>query len=249
MIDTTVQEKNITFPTDSKLQSKIIVWCWKISTRYGLSLRRSYKRELKGIIKAINFSRGVRKAKIVNKARRRLKTIAATLVREVKRKLSPPDLEVCRERLALFDRVLKQKKKDKAKIYSLHEPGTLCIAKGKSHKPYEFGSKVCFVVGKKAGVIVGARNFDRNLYDGDTVEETVKMMSRILDYKPGLGIADKGFRGRKTIEGVNILTPANQSRKLSESEKRRNKKRHCRRSAIEPVIGHLKLISEWPVTF
>jgi len=55
-----------------------------------------------------------------------------------------------------------------------------------------------------------------------------------------LAIADKGFRGRKEVEGVKILTPSNQGKKLNESEKRRNRKRNKRRSAIEPVIGHLK---------
>jgi len=143
------------------------------------------------------------------------------------------------EKLELFGRVLSQRKNDKNKVYSLHEPRTLCIAKGKSHKKYEFGSKVCLVTGKNKGVILGAKNFDRNLYDGDTVEETVKQMERILSYKPKLGIADKGFRGREEVLGVRILTPSNQGLKISDSEKRGNRKRNKRRSAIEPVIGHL----------
>ena len=69
------------------------------------------------------------------------------------------------------------------------------------------------------------------------MEETVKQMERILRYKPELGIADKGFRGRKEILGVNILIPATQGSKVSDSEKRGNRKRNKRRSAIEPVIA------------
>ena len=242
LIDTTVQEKNITFPTDSKLQSKAIAWCWKIGLEFGIIWRRSYRREIKSLIRTINFCRGIKNAKKVGKARRRLKTIACALFRELKRKLPAPalELEAIVEKLKIFGRILSQRKNDKNKIYSPHEPGTLCIAKGKSHKKYEFGSKVCFVTGKTKGVILGAKNFDKNLYDGDTVEETIKQMSRILNYKPELGIADKGFRGRREIEGVRILTPTNDGKKISESEKRRNRKRHKRRSAIEPVIGHLK---------
>jgi Transposase DDE domain./Transposase domain (DUF772). len=240
LIDTTVQEKNITFPTDSKLLAKIVSWCWKIGKEFEIQWRRSYKREMKIVIRTINFSRGIKNAKQVGKARRRLRTIAGVLFRELKRKLSTTALKTFADKLEIFGKVLSQRKNDKNKIYSLHEPGTLCIAKGKSHKKYEFGSKVCFVTGKNKGVVLGAKNFEQNLYDGDTVEETVRQMERILNYKPELGIADKGFRGRKKILGVNILTPANQGHKLSESDKRGNRKRNKRRSAIEPVIGHLK---------
>lgn len=242
LFDTTVQEKNITFPTDSKLLTKLVAWCWKIAKEYEIKWRRSFKREIKEVIRTINFCRGAKNARKVGKARKRLKTIAGVLFRELQRKLPAAAIESesVREKLDIFERILKQRKNDKNKIYSPHEPQTLCIAKGKSHKKYEFGSKVCFAVGRNKGVILGAKNFDQNLYDGDTVEDTVQQMLRILNYKPELGIADKGFRGRKEIVGVKILTPVNQGQKLSEAEKLQNRKRHKRRSAIEPVIGHLK---------
>ena len=242
LIDTTVQEKNITFPTDSKLLTKLVAWCWKVGKDYEIKWRRSFKREIKAVIRTINFSRGIKNAKKVGKARRRLKTISGVLFRELKRKVAPEvlQLEAVREKLEIFGRILNQRKNDKNKIYSPHEPQTMCIAKGKSHKKYEFGSKVCFTVGKNKGVIVGAKNFEQNLYDGDTVKDAVEQMVRILSYKPELAIADKGFRGRKEIDGVKIVTPINHGSKMTEAEKRQNKKRHKRRSAIEPVIGHLK---------
>lgn len=242
LMDTTVQEKNITFPTDSKLLAKLVGWCWRVAQEYEIKWRRSYKREIKVVIKSINFSRGIKNAKKVGKARRRLRTIAGALFRELKRKLAPEiiKLKCIEEKLEIFGRILKQRKNDKNKIYSPHEPETLCIAKGKSHKKYEFGSKVSFTTGKAKGIILAAKNFDQNLYDGDTVEDTVNQMVRILGYKPELAIADKGYRGRKEVDGVKILTPENQGKKLSEAEKRQNRKRHKRRSAIEPVIGHLK---------
>jgi IS5 family transposase len=144
------------------------------------------------------------------------------------------------EQFSLFERVVNQSRKDKNKVYSLHQPQVLCIAKGKAHKKYEFGSKVCFGVTKKSGIIVAVKNFAKNLYDGDTLEDTIKQMERVLNYKPELGICDRGFRGRKEVEGVRILTPENQGKRISEVERRENRKRNRRRSAIEPIIGHLK---------
>jgi len=44
LIDTTVQVKNITFPTDSKLHKRIIEGCRKISKKEGIKLRQSYTR-------------------------------------------------------------------------------------------------------------------------------------------------------------------------------------------------------------
>lgn len=240
LIDTTVQEKNITFPTDSKLQVKIISWLWKNSIQYGYKMRRSYKAEVRKLIRLINFCRSPKDAEIVSQARQRLKAIATTLLREAKRRMPAKILVKNKGRLEIFDRILTQKKNDKNKIYSVHEPQTQCIAKGKCHKKYEFGAKACIVVGTINGVILGAQSFAKNIYDGDSIEPIVKQMIRILNYKPELIIGDMGFRGRNEIEGVKVLTPATQHQQITESEKKRNRKRLKRRSAIEPVIGHLK---------
>ena len=240
LFDTTVQEKNITFPTDSKLRAKMIGRCWKLAKHNGIKLRRSYRREVKALIRGINFTRGVKKNQIVNKYGSRLRTIAGTLLREVRRKLPPDLLKKHEEQLLLFERVVNQSRQDKNKVYSLHQPQVLCIAKGKAHKKYEFGSKVCVGVTKESGIIVAAKNFDKNLYDGDTLEDTVKQMERVLNYKPELGICDRGFRGRKVVAGMSVLTPENQGKRISKAERKKNRKRNIRRSAIEPVIGHLK---------
>ena len=39
VIDTTVQEKNVTYPTDTKLYRKIIVRCWKLADKEQIQLR------------------------------------------------------------------------------------------------------------------------------------------------------------------------------------------------------------------
>jgi IS5 family transposase len=46
-VDTTVQEKNVPFPTDDKLYKKIIKECWAISENEDFSVRQRYSRTLK----------------------------------------------------------------------------------------------------------------------------------------------------------------------------------------------------------
>ena len=87
MVDTTVQEKNITFPTDTKLMCKIISKCRKIAKEEGIVLRRSFRRELPNLLKEIRFNKRLKDKKKVKKARKRIKTIAGVLIREIKRKL------------------------------------------------------------------------------------------------------------------------------------------------------------------
>ena len=54
-IDSTVQEKNITYPTDAKLHKKIIKNVLKIVHDKCLPLRQSYTRTLKGIYRSQRF--------------------------------------------------------------------------------------------------------------------------------------------------------------------------------------------------
>lgn len=170
-IDSTVQEKNITYPTDSKLQKKIIDKCVKIAKEEGVVLRRSYKRTSKQLVRDTYNGTHVKRRKKANAAKRKLKTIAGRLVRELERKL-PVD-SIKRTNLKVFKKVLSQTKKSKNKVYSLHEPEVYCIAKGKAHKKYEYGCKASVVLTQKTGIIVGAMTFQTNVYDGHTLEEVL----------------------------------------------------------------------------
>ncbi len=239
VIDTTVQEKNITYPTDAKLQRKIICQCVKIAKDEGIELRQSYKRTVKRLLLLQRFKRHSKNYKQALRAGRKLRTIAGRLSREIERKLPLPVLPRYSERLSLFNRVLSQKREDSNKIYSLHAPEVYCISKGKEHKKYEFGNKVSIALTKSSCIIVGAVSISENKYDGDTLPETIAQRKRLIEKPLESAIVDRGYRGRKEIEGVRIIIPDN-GLKASEYEKR--KKRYCfrRRAAIEPVIGHLK---------
>ena len=81
--------------------------------------------------------------------------------------------------LDLFRKVLSQTRQSKQKIYSLHEPEVSCIAKGKDHKKYEFGSKISFAITKTTNVIVSVVTFKGNPYDGDTLKDTLHFHKQI----------------------------------------------------------------------
>lgn len=119
-IDTTAQEKNITYPTDAKLHKKIIDKCVKIANKQAIVLRRSYKRTSKQLVRDPYNGAHPKRRKKANAAKRKLKTIAGRLVRELERKL--PD-GVCADELGIFKKVLLQERNSKNKIYSLHEQG------------------------------------------------------------------------------------------------------------------------------
>ena len=240
VIDTTVQEKNITFPTDTKLRLKVMVRCWKLAAEEGIVLRRSYRRELKRTLSIVRFSKGRRDKKKLPSAMRRIKTMANALLRDVMRKLSEQSLSARHEEFELYRRAVNQERYDKNKIYSLHEPGVLCISKGKDHKKYEFGAKAAIAMTKTSCVIVGVKSFSSNVFDGDTLQELLPQISAIRGKAVETAICDRGFRGRKQIGGTAIMLPQAPSKKSKSYARDKARKAFRRRSAIEPIIGHLK---------
>ncbi len=243
--DTTVQEKNITFPTDSKLAIKVIETTRRIAKREGISLRQSYVRVLRRERWKLRYHQHPKRAKEARAAARKIKTIAGRLTREVRRKLSPEAAEVHQPMLERCEKVLTQKKTDKDKIYSLHEPHVACHAKGKDRVRYEFGSKVAILITKTKGIITGVQNFSKNIYDGKTLAPLLAQSERLLGRRPKNVIVDEGYRGA-THCGTSAIIRPHQLRAKPETarkqgvSKRRAKQCFNRRAAIEPRIGHLK---------
>lgn len=236
-IDTTVQEKNITYPTDNKLHRKIVKKCVAIANKEGIELRQSYTRTLKKLSLDQRFRHHPRNHKKARKADRKVKTIAGRLVRELERKL-PAGLYATH--LALFKKVLLQRRHDRNKIYSLHEPHVQCISKGKEHKKYEFGSKVSIITTKNSGVIIGALNIEKNDYDAHTLDPAVEQQQRLTGQVLKRGFVDRGYRGVSEVRGMQICTPKPFDKKLSKYHQQKMKKGFRRRAAIEPTISHLK---------
>jgi IS5 family transposase len=234
-VDTTVQEKNITYPTDDKLYKKIIKQCWKVADEERIDLRQSYRRVVKKLSHQQRFKNTKIGARDARKANKKIKVIAGRLVRELARKLPLDRLGIYLPDLKLYQRVLSQKRDDKDKIYSLHEPDVKCYAKGKEHKKFEFGSKASIVVDQSTGIIMGAINFTETLHDSKTLPEALEQYERLTGKQAAQVFVDRGYKGLGQYKASQIQVP-----KPDKNISRGKRKKHSKRAAIEPVIGHLK---------
>jgi IS5 family transposase len=234
-LDSTVQEKNITYPTDDKNYKKIIKKCWKIADEERIELRQSYTRTVKTLSFKQRFRKHKNGAKEARKAGKRIKIIAGRLMRELGRKLTLERLGVYLPYLKTAQKVLSQKRGDSHKIYSLHEPDVKCYAKGKEHKKFEFGSKASIMVDQSSGIIVGAINFTESLHDSKTIPEALEQYQRLTGEQPKQVFVDRGYRGKNEHNSTKINIP-----KPEKNISKQKRNGHIKRAGIEPVIGHLK---------
>lgn len=236
-VDSTAQEKNITYPTDAKLHKKIIDKCVKKAKKEGIALRGSYKRTSKQLLRDTYNGAHPKRGKKADAAKRKLRTIAGRLVRELERRLATG---VFARELELFKKVLAQEKNSKDKIYSLHEPEVYRMGKGKPHKKYEYGYRASVVLTQRTGIIVGAMAFKTNVYDGHTLEEVLQQAETLTGKFPRTATVDRGYQGKQQVGGTQVHIPKPPLKRDTAYQKRKKRKHHRRRAAIEPIIGHLK---------
>jgi len=240
-IDTTVQEKNITYPTDAKLAIKIINRLNKIAKKEGLKQRRTFAKEVKSKRLDIRHFRHVKKRAKARKALKRLRTIAGILIRELRRTLPRDTLnEKYEGDFVFYEKVLAQKPNTKNKIYSLHEPDVYCMAKGKDRVQYEYGNKVSVASTHKSNIIVGVISHEENIYDGHTLPDVLTHIQDSRGSKPDEAVCDRGYKGKSEVEGVQITLPKGPLKKDNRYQRDKKRNKCKRRAAIEPIIGHLK---------
>lgn len=240
IVDTTVQEKNVTYPTDGKLAIKMINALHKIAKKESLQLRRTFVREIKEHRIKLRFFRHPKKIKKAKASMKRLQTIVGILIRDISRKLSEQQREKYQETFELFEQVRNQKREDKNKVYSLHENHIYVIAKGKDHKKYEFGTKASIVSTMKSNIIVGVSAHDSNVHDSKTLEVALTTATKNRSKPIKEAICDRGYRGKKKVNDITVCIPDTKRKKESKYQIELKRKKFRRRAAIEPIIGHLK---------
>lgn len=257
IVDTTVQEKAIAHPVDSRLleiaRHKVV----GAAKRAGIALKQTFAKEGKELRRKAGGYAHAKQFRRLKKTVKRQRTILGVVMREVQRKLDAQtqaaatggkpagmpasanavsDLWMWLERA---ERIRTQQRHDKNKLYALHAPEVECIGKGKARKPYEFGVKVSLAVTHQSGLMVGARSFPGNPYDGHILAAQLEQTTNLLQdlgRSPTQAIVDWGFRGVDADNpGVEIIHRG-KYKTLTSQQKRWLK----RRQAIEPAIGHTK---------
>lgn len=254
IVDSTVQSKAIAHPVDSRLleiaRHKVVA----AAKRVGIMCKQTYAQEGKTLRRKAGGYAHAKQFKRLRRTVKRQRTILGVVMREVQRKLDidkagvaaggAPAHEAALSELHTLllraERIRTQQLKDKNKLYALHAPEVECISKGKARNPYEFGVKVSLAVTHKQGLMVGARSFPGNPYDGHVLSAQLEQTTNLLQdlgRAPKQAIVDLGYRGVDADNpGVQIIHRG-KYKSLSEQEKKLLR----RRQAIEPLIGHTKV--------
>jgi len=256
IVDTTVQPKNVMFPTDAKLLNRAREKLVRLARHRGVVLRQSYARVGKFALIQHQRYAHAKQFKRANRILKKLRTYLGRVIRDITRKIEGDNgLEAAfAPLLMLARRVREQQQRQRGpKVYSLHAPEVECIGKGKAHRPYEFGVKVSvsttisrasggqFVTHVKAlpgnpgACLRGGRR--PNPGDGHTLATVIPEMETLVGSTLNRIVADRGYRGHNAPPDRKFrVFISGQKRGVTPTIKRQLR----RRSAVEPVIGHLK---------
>lgn len=244
IVDTTVQPKNVMFPTDAKLIHRARERLVRLAKKMGLDLRQTYIRVGKFALIQHQRYAHAKQFKRAGKALRKLKTYLGRTVRDVERQIAGDEQLDAIFKWSLYQAktVIAQRQRQRGrKIYSLHADEVECIGKGKAHKPYEFGVKVSVATtlnrSKGGQFALHAAALPGNPYDGHTLATVIPDMEKMIGNELSRILADAGYRGHNAPESHKLrVFTSGQKRRLTPAIKRQMR----RRSAVEPVIGHLK---------
>ena len=241
-VDTTVQPKNITFPTDAKLLHAAIKGLNHLANKHGVRLRQSYVRVAK---RAAMMAGRYAHAKQFNRHRRELRllrTRLGRLIRDIGRKIAGREESeaVFSAALSRASQIRSQQQRQRGwKLYSFHAPETECIGKGKASAPYEFGVKASIVTTNARApggqFVLHAKALPGNPYDGHTLRDVIEAAQKLTGCEIERAYVDKGYRGHDAHNPRRVFI-SGQKRGVFGAIKRELR----RRSAIEPVIGHMK---------
>lgn len=241
-VDTTVQPKNIAFPTDAKLLHAAIKGLIRLARKHGVQLRQSYARIAKRSAMMAGRYAHAKQFKRHHRELRILRTRLGRLIRDIRRKIAgQKDREAAFSwPLARAHQIRSQQQRQRGwKLYSFHAPEAECIGKGKASAPYEFGVKASIVTTNRRApggqFVLHARALPGNPYDGHTLRAVIEDTQKLTGREIERAYVDKGYRGHDAPNPRRVFI-SGQKRGVFGVIKRELR----RRSAIEPVIGHLK---------
>jgi transposase, IS5 family len=244
IVDTTVQPKNVTFPTDAKLLNRAREKLVRLAKLHTVPLRQSYARVGKFALIQHQRYAHAKQFKRANRMLKKLRTYLGRVIRDIGRKIEDNGgLETAFAKLLpLARRVREQKQHQRGpKVYSLHAPEVECIGKGKAHRPYEFGVKVSVATtlshAKGGQFVTHVKALPGNPYDGHTLATVIPGMEALIGTIIARLLADRGYRGHNAPPDRKLrVFISGQKRGVTPNIKRELR----RRAAVEPVIGHLK---------
>ena len=241
-VDTTVQPKNVAFPSDAKLLETAIRQLGKLARAHGVALRQSYVRVAK---KAAMMAGRYGHAKQFKRMNRQIgfpRNRLGRLIRDVTRRIENDGAlrEVFAIPMAKARRIRGQQQRQRGwKLYSWHAPEVECIGKGKAAKPYEFGVKVSLTTTNKrckgGQFILHAKALPGNPYDGHTLRQAIQETEALTGREIERVYVDKGYQGHDAPKPLRVFK-SGQKRGVHGQIKKELR----RRSAIEAVIGHCK---------
>jgi len=241
-VDTTVQPKNVAFPTDAKLLETAIRQLGKLAKEHDVPLRQSYVRVAKHAAMMAGRYAHAKQFKRMNRQIKFLRTRLGRLIRDIARKIEDDGAlrEIFAVALSRAMQIRRQKQRQRGwKLYSWHAPETECIGKGKARAPYEFGVKVSLTTTNKrckgGQFILHAKALPGNPYDGHTLKEVIEETEALTGREIERAYVDKGYVGHDAPKPGRVFR-SGQKRGVHGQIKKELR----RRSAIEAVIGHCK---------
>ena len=210
IVDTTVQEKAIAHPTDSRLLEIARHKVASAAKRCGIALKQTFAKEGHEPRRKAGGYAHAKQFKRLRRTLRRQRTVLGALMRHARRGLesisqgfavhqpTAPAFTELTMWLQRAERVRTQERHSKDKLYALHAPEVGCVGRGKARKPYESGVKVSLTVTHQDGLMVGAKPFPGTPYDGHTLAEQLEKTNTLLQdigVEPTTAVVDIGFRG------------------------------------------------------
>lgn len=241
MVDSTCMPANITFPTDTKLLSRVYEKLVNFGKSVGLKVIRG-KRKIKAFIRGFNLKRNKTKKEIVS-ARKKLVRAAKGLLKKIKHRVGTLTNTV----LEIAEKIIEQQdKRNKGKtniiegrIVSFHEPTVRPIKRGKDGVNCEFGKKVALsVIGE--GIVVSTKIDNNNFDDREIIKAAIDKHKELTERDPTEIIMDRGGDSKKNHDELKerrIKDGVQRKGRQKDKPTRVQKRQRNRRSVVEGKIG------------